>query len=307
MKKLSARTLARGRGLDSARARRAEKSPKKVISGAVVWDLHQTYGFPWDLTQVIARENGSDIDKEGFEKLLEEERTRASSGNLGQATGIADSYMKLATKLPETKFLGYDGTVGSSKVLALLSKGVEVKSASGGEEVEVILTATPFYAESGGQVGDTGSMTGGKGRGPVLDVQKPAGGIHVHRVKLSEGTLTLGDSVELEVDVVRRNRIRANHSATHLLHKALKVVAGDAVNQKGSIVDSEYLRFDFSHFNQLTPGELERVEDLVNGWVRGRPRSANAHHVARRGEDRRSSGPLRREVRRQGACGDRAP
>ena len=262
------RTLKRGLGLLAQEFEKLRKSKGTKLSGEIVWDLHQTYGFPWDLTEVIAREEKLGIDKQRFDQLLEEERERASQGGLGAEKGIADIYMKLAGQLSETKFLGYETESGEGKVLALVKGGQQVQSASAGDEVELVLDQTPFYGEAGGQVGDTGSMQSKSAKLTVTDAQKPAGGLIVHKAKVISGSIALNDTLSATVDGARRQQIRANHSATHLLHKALKVVLGDSVNQKGSVVYPESLRFDFSHFSPVTTEELERVEDLVNGWVR---------------------------------------
>ena len=262
------RTLRRGLGLIAQEFERLRKASAKQVSGEVVWDLHQTYGFPWDLTEIIAREEGFGIDKKGFETLLEAERERASAGGLGSEKGIADIYMQLAGALPETKFLGYDAVAADGKVLAIVKGGQRVEVAKAGDVVELVLDQSPFYGESGGQVGDTGALSGKGVRIEISDAQKPAGGLVVHKGKVTEGTVAVHDTLSLVVDEERRQKIRANHSATHLLHKALKLVLGDTVNQKGSVVQPEALRFDFSHFSPLSPEEVERVEDLVNGWVR---------------------------------------
>ena len=262
------RTLRRGLGLIAQEFERLRKSNGKQLSGAMVWDLHQTYGFPWDLTEIIAREEGFTIDKKGFETLLDAERERAAAGGLGSEKGIADIYMRLMGTLPETKFLGYDRVAGEGKIVALVQRGQQVQTAKAGEEVEVVFDQTPFYGESGGQVGDTGSMQGSGAKLEITDTQKPVGSLIVHKAKVLSGTVAVHDPLTLTVDAERRAKIRANHSATHLLHKALKVVLGDSVNQKGSVVYPESLRFDFSHFSPVTTEELERVEDLVNGWVR---------------------------------------
>jgi alanyl-tRNA synthetase len=262
------RTLKRGLGLIAQEFEALRKSGGKQLTGAVVWDLHQTYGFPWDLTEVIAKEEGFGIDKKGFEALLEQERERASHVSLVSEKAIADIYMKLAGTLPETKFLGYETQHGDGKVLAIVKGGQQVEVAKAGDEVEVIVDQTPFYGESGGQVGDTGTIVTKGAKLVVTDTQKPAGSLFVHKAKLTEGVLAVHDGVVLTVDGARRDKIRANHSATHLLHKALKVVLGDNVNQKGSVVSAELLRFDFSHYSPLSQAEIDRVEDLVNGWVR---------------------------------------
>ncbi len=262
------RTLQRGQALLASEFEALRKAAGQTLPGPVVWDLHQTYGFPWDLTEVIAREEGFGIDKAGFEKLLEAERERAAQGALGSEKGIADIYMKLAGALPETRFLGYEGTTGEGAVQAIIKGGAQVQTAAQGDEVELILSASPFYGESGGQVGDTGTLQNAGAQLQVHDTQKPAGGLIVHKGKVTRGTLGVGDTLQAEADAARRQKIRANHSATHLLHRALKVVLGETVNQKGSIVQPEFLRFDFSHFSPLTTEQLQQVEDLVNGWVR---------------------------------------
>jgi alanyl-tRNA synthetase len=265
------RTLQRGLVLIRQEMQRLAAAGEKTLGGEVVWDLHQTYGFPWDLTAVIAGEEGLGIDQAGFERLLEQERERASAGPLGQEKGISDAYMKLMGELPATRFLGYEGegVAGAGTVLALLQGGVRVQTAKAGEEVEVVLDQTPFYGESGGQVGDTGTLSGPGGLVAVVtDTQKPVAPLTVHHATVKTGALAVGDRLELRVDGARRDRIRANHSATHLLHRALKEVLGDTVNQKGSVVSPESLRFDFSHFSPLTEAETDRVEDLVNGWIR---------------------------------------
>ncbi|MBM4776751.1 MAG: alanine--tRNA ligase [Archangiaceae bacterium] len=264
------RTLRAGRALLMKEVARLEQTKSKVISGEIVWDLHQTFGFPWDLTEVMAKELDLSIDKKRFDALLDEERERQEKNQLNSTQAVADVYMKLAGSLPETKFLGYEGegVTGTGKVLAILKAGVKVETAKTGETVEVVLDQTPFYGNSGGQVGDTGTMTAKGVRVDVLDVQKPAGSLFVHKVKVAEGTLAANETLTLQVDAERRNRIRANHSATHLLHRALKVVLGETVNQKGSEVTPEQLRFDFSTYQALTQEQIDRVEDLVNGWVR---------------------------------------
>ena len=262
------RTLSRGLKMIDEEIERLTAQKSKIIPGDSVFFLHDTHGFPWDLTQVIAKEHGFDIDLPGYEAKMKEAKEKSAEGPLGSEKGIADIYMALAGRLPETKFLGYEGTQSSAKILTIVKAGAEVKSAAAGESIELVLDQTSFYGESGGQVGDTGSLSTKTAKASITDTQKPVNTLFVHAAKVTSGSLAVGDTVELTVDVARRNRIRANHSATHLLHKALKVVLGDTVNQKGSIVSPDLLRFDFSHFNPMTPEEVDRVEDLVNGWVR---------------------------------------
>ena len=259
------KTLKNGRRRLAQEVARLKESGGKTISGAAAWDLHQTYGFPVDLTQIMAQEEGLTVDMKEYETVKD---ASSASGNLTSEKGISDIYMKLVGSLPETKFLGYDAIAGEGKVIALVKNGQQVQTAKAGEDVEIVLDQSPFYGESGGQVGDTGSMQSAAVRLAVGDTQKPVGGLIVHLAKVLSGHLSVHDALSLTVDAERRQRIRANHSATHLLHKALKVVLGDTVNQKGSVVSPEMLRFDFSHFNPMTTEEIERVEDLVNGWVR---------------------------------------
>ncbi len=259
------RTLKNGRRLFAQEVARLKETSGTTLSGAVAWDLHQTHGFPVDLTQIMAKEHGFGVDMEEYERLR---KVGGGEGALTSEKGIADIYMKLAGSLPETRFLGYEAVTGEAKVLAILKGGQQVDAAKAGDEVEVVVEQTPFYGESGGQVGDAGVITGQGLKLQVSDTQKPAGSLFVHKGKVLEGALAVKDGVKLAVDVARRDQIRANHSATHLLHKALKVVLGDNVNQKGSVVSPDMLRFDFSHYNAMSPAEIDRVEDLVNGWVR---------------------------------------
>ncbi|HZJ53182.1 MAG TPA: alanine--tRNA ligase [Myxococcaceae bacterium] len=266
------RTLARGlRLIDEAMA---EAGGKKVLSGDVVFLLHDTHGFPWDLTQIIARERGFDVDLDRYEQLMEAQRQRASFGGSGERA-VADLWPALQTRLGETVFLGYEGEghEGEGTVVALVKDGREVPELRAGERGELLTDRTPFYGEAGGQVGDTGRIVGhgGKAEAQVMDTTKPVAGLTVHEVEVTSGTLRAGDVVQLSVDGQRRNSIRANHSATHLLHRALKIVLGEHVRQAGSVVAPDYLRFDYSHFSQPTPEQLERVEDLVNGWIRDNP------------------------------------
>ncbi len=263
------RTLARGLRLIDEEM--AQAKGKKVLSGDVVFLLHDTHGFPWDLTQIIARERGFDVDLDRYEQLMEAQRQRGTFGGSGEKA-VADLWPALQARLGETVFLGYEGEghEGEGTIVALVKDGREVPELRAGESGSLLTDRTPFYGEAGGQVGDTGRIVGhgGKAEAQVLDTVKPVAGLMVHQVQVSSGTLRAGDVVQLSVDGQRRNSIRANHSATHLLHRALKVVLGEHVKQAGSVVAPDYLRFDYSHFSQPTPEQLERVEDLVNGWIR---------------------------------------
>ncbi|WPP47607.1 alanine--tRNA ligase [Pseudomonas sp. AN-1] len=234
----------------------------KVIPGDVVFKLYDTYGFPVDLTGDIARERELSIDEEGFEREMQAQRERARS-----ASAFDMDYNSLIKVEGETRFTGYAGTSGSGKVVALFKEGMSVDSLSAGEEGVVVLDQTPFYAESGGQAGDCGYLSLDGMRFDVRDTRK-AGGAFLHHGILDAGSLKLGDSVEAIVDASVRGATALNHSATHLLHAALRQILGEHVQQKGSLVDSQRLRFDFSHFEAIKPEQLKALEDLVNAEIR---------------------------------------
>ena len=266
------RTLDRGLRLIDEEMDRLQRSGQKVLSGDLVFFLHDTHGFPWDLTQVIARERGYDIDQAGYEERMREQRARSEFAGSGEKA-ISNIYHQLAERLGETEFLGYEGQghegEGTLRAIVIDSTS-EALEAGPGQTVELIFDRTPFYGESGGQVGDTGQATGSGGKtvAEILDTQRPVPTLISHKAKVKRGSLKVGDVFQLAVDGQRREAIRANHSATHLLHKALKLVLGDHVKQAGSVVAPDYLRFDYSHFAAPTSEELERVEDLVNQWIR---------------------------------------
>jgi alanyl-tRNA synthetase len=265
------RTLNRGLKMIDEEIAKLKEGGGKVISGEATFFLHDTHGFPWDLTQIIARERGYDVDLTKFWEIMNSPRG-AGGDKLNTDKAVGAVYLKLAEQLGPTEFLGYegDGREGEGSVRAILKDGQEIGQASAGETVELVLDRTPFYGESGGQVGDTGRIVGhgGKAVAQVLDAQRPVQGLIVHKVEVKEGTFKVKDQVQAGVDSERRNSIRANHSATHLLHKALKLVLGDHVKQAGSVVAPDYLRFDYSHFAVPTPEQLEQVEDIVNTWIR---------------------------------------
>ncbi len=234
----------------------------KQIPGDVVFKLYDTYGFPVDLTADIARERGLKVDEEGFEKSMDAQRDRARAASKFGAAGSDGLKVDV-----ETGFLGYEGTEGKSKVVALYNDGVSVDQLEVGEDGAVVLDATPFYAESGGQIGDTGVISEGDISFTVVDTQK-SGNASVHYGSVQSGILKVGDSVDAHVDAERRQAIRLNHSATHLMHAALREVLGDHVMQKGSLVAPDRLRFDFSHYEPVTPAQLAEIEDLVNEEIR---------------------------------------
>lgn len=238
-----------------------------TIPGEDVFRLYDTYGFPTDLTADIARERGLSVDMDGFESAMERQReTARAAGKFVSHTSLP---AELVAQLPATGFLGYDALQADGlKVVALLKDGLPVASVHAGDEAVVFLDRTPFYAESGGQVGDTGVLSAGALRFTVSDTHKFAGQFHGHLGTLAGGTLKVGDVVSGAVDAGRRQATVLNHSATHLLHAALREVLGTHVQQKGSLVAPDRLRFDFSHFQPMTAEELAVVERRVNEQVR---------------------------------------
>ena len=256
-----AETLAQGMGLlDTAIGALGDR---REIPGDTVFRLYDTYGFPVDLTSDIARERGLSIDEPGFQAAMEAQRAMsraASKFNVDLRGGVSVD--------TQTSFVGYDGETGQGRVVALFRGQDAVEVLQPGEEGQVVLDVTPFYAESGGQVGDAGELTTGNGaRFAVGDTQK-LGKAHVHVGRLEAGTLRMGDVVAAAVDGERRQATRSNHSATHLLHAALRSVLGTHVLQKGSLVAPDRLRFDFSHYSAVTPAELQQIESIVNAEIR---------------------------------------
>jgi len=237
-----------------------------VIPGRTVFKLYDTYGFPIDLTEDIARERQLTLDHAGFKQEMEAQRTRARASSMFGSVGTA-SDAKLVADLPATEFTGYENLEGQAKVVALICEGKSVESLEPGQTGQVVLEATPFYAESGGQVGDTGELAGANSHFKVMDSQKLGHSVS-HIGELSGGAIKLGETLTATVDAQRRQAIVLNHSATHLLHAALRQVLGEHVNQKGSRVAPERLRFDFSHYEAVTSEQLRQVEDLVNEQVR---------------------------------------
>ena len=233
-----------------------------VIPGELIFKLYDTYGFPVDLTGDIARERELTLDEEGFEREMDAQRERARS-----ASAFGMDYNSLVKVEGETRFTGYLGTSGNGKVLALFKEGMAVQSLSAGDEGVVVLDETPFYAESGGQIGDCGYLSAEGLRFDVRDTSK-AGGAFLHHGILDSGNLQVGATVEATVDASVRQSTALNHSATHLLHAALRQILGEHVSQKGSLVDSQRLRFDFSHFEAIKPEQLKALEDKVNAEIR---------------------------------------
>ena len=239
------------------------------LSGEVAFLLHDTYGFPIDLTREIAANAGHVVDMDAFDAAMTEQRERARASANRDAWGNAQSiWVALSDRLDETVFDGYDNNeLSGVRVVALVQDGQEVESAAAGSEVEVVLDRTPFYAEMGGQVGDTGKLTAPGLYVHVTDTKHRDGGLESHVGLVEEGTLSVGDSVTATIDAGRRELIRRNHTATHLLDAALKKVLGDHVNQAGSLVAPDRMRFDFTHFEALTKDELDCIEGMVNAEI----------------------------------------
>jgi alanyl-tRNA synthetase len=261
------RTLGRGMSLLEDATRGLAKGD--VLAGETAFKLYDTYGFPLDLTQDAVRAMGLTVDLEGFDAAMSRQREQAREAWTGSGqVAAAAEWFAIRDRLGPTVFTGYDSVEATGELLALVADGHEVGAAEAGTTAQAVFDASPFYAESGGQAGDQGEAEWEGGRARVLDVQKEAGDLHVHHLQIVEGRLVPGARVRLAVDAERRTTTRANHSAAHLLHAALRGVLGGHVTQKGQMVDGERLRFDFSHGQPLTPGELDRIEAEVNAVVR---------------------------------------
>jgi alanyl-tRNA synthetase len=241
-----------------------------TLAGEIAFKLYDTYGFPYDLTEDALRARGLNVDRKGFDTAMAEQKAKARAAWKGSgAKASEDIWFDLAEEHGATEFTGYSGDEGEGVVLAIVKDGQRAQRAEVGETVEIVLNQTPFYGESGGQIGDTGTLTTLKAfEGEVEDTSKPLGKLHVLRTRVVQGELTVGETVHQVVDAERRNRVRANHSATHLLHAALRRRLGTHVTQKGSLVAPDYFRFDFSHAKALTREEIEAVEAEVNAQIR---------------------------------------
>src|SRR3954463_16794893 len=241
-----------------------------TLSGETAFKLYDTYGFPYDLTEDALRSRGLQVDRKGFDTAMAAQKAAARAAWKGSgAKAGEDIWFDLVEEHGATEFTGYSGDEGEGVVLAIVKNGERVENAEIGDTVELLLNQTPFYGESGGQIGDTGKLTSLKGfEGEVEDTSKLLGKLHVLRTKIAKGELSVGETVHQVVDAERRNRVRANHSATHLLHAALRRHLGTQVTQKGSLVAADYFRFDFSHPKALTREQIEAVEAEVNAQIR---------------------------------------
>jgi alanyl-tRNA synthetase len=256
-----------GRGLQILADETRDMGEGAVLDGTSAFKLYDTYGFPLDLTQDALRLRGISVDQVGFDAAMAAQKAEARKSWSGSGEAATDTvWYGLADRLGPTEFLGYETETAEGEVKALLKDGAEVPSLGQGEDGFVVLNQTPFYGESGGQVGDTGAMTGEGVRLEVTDTQK-FHGVFAHKVRVIEGELSTGAALTLLVNHDRRSSIRANHSATHLLHEALRIILGDHVAQKGSMVSPDRLRFDFVHTKPVTPQEMAEVEDIANAIV----------------------------------------
>jgi alanyl-tRNA synthetase len=260
-------TLARGIKLLDDASSSLKKGDK--LAGDVAFRLYDTYGFPLDLTQDALKAKGIGVDADGFDAAMAKQRADARKAWAGSGEAATDAqWFAARDEFGSTEFLGYETEVAEGNILALFKDGARVKNAKAGETVLLLANQTPFYAESGGQVGDTGTVRSSGGEGIVQDTEKKLGALHVHVVKVTKGEFKVGDTVDFVVDGEKRRATRANHSATHLLHAALKRVLGNHVSQKGSLVAPDRLRFDFSHPKPVSAEELERIELMVNAVIR---------------------------------------
>ncbi|WP_136606698.1 alanine--tRNA ligase [Paenibacillus dokdonensis] len=259
-------TLSDGLAILEDISKKALEDSSKMISGSDAFKLYDTYGFPLDLTEDYAMEHGLSVDREGFDASMQEQRDRAraarqDNGGMKIQGGVLSDYTV------KSEFVGYNDTVTDSKVLAIIVNDAMVDTAGEGQTCQVVLDVTPFYAESGGQVSDQGLLRGGSVTAKVEGLYKAPHGQHVHVVTVEAGELKVGETVKAEVDQAKRRDTVKNHTATHLLHKALKEVLGEHVNQAGSLVEPQRLRFDFSHFGSITPEELTDIEQRVNEQI----------------------------------------
>lgn len=258
------RTLEQGMKIIDEIIAAAKKAGSKTIPGNEIFKLYDTFGFPLDLARDIASDNNLVLDEGGFHAEMETQRERARASWVGEEDAVSSIYRELFSEIGRTEFVGYETIQSESIVKAMLKEGKVVKEAYKGEEVEVFLDKTPFYGESGGQVGDTGEITSDGFKAAVTDTKKVIEGLHSHIIKIKEGRLRVWDKITCEVDAQRRKSIMRNHTATHLLQASIRNIAGEHVKQAGSLVEPERLRFDFTHFFPLSVSEIEEIENIVN-------------------------------------------
>lgn len=258
------RTLELGMRIMDELVSTVKTSHQRVIPGKELFKLYDTYGFPIDLARDIATDNTLLIDEDGFHREMEIQRERARASWVGEEEAVASIYRELISEVGKTDFVGYETIESDSVIKAILKDGKVIKEAGEGEEVELFLDKTPFYGESGGQVGDTGEIIGENFRASVIDTMKPLEGLHSHLVKVKKGALKVWDRIKCRVDAEKRKATMRNHTATHLLQACLRTILGDHVKQAGSLVSPERLRFDFTHFSSLQDSEISSIETTVN-------------------------------------------
>jgi len=264
-----AHTLGQGQPRMDELCDKAKTASDGTVSGNEVFVLFDTFGYPWDLAAETAAFHGLEIDRTAFDTSMEKQRVRARAHWKGSGeAGVSPIWHEIREAHGPTEFLGYGESRATCEVAAIVREGQRIDSATEGKEAEVFLPKTPFYAESGGQEGDHGRLTWADGAAVILDTQKPLPDIYVHLVRVEHGTLQAGQAVDAEIDTERRGSLQLNHTATHILQFALRQVLGDHVKQAGSHLSKERLRFDFTHFTQITPRERERIEDIVNMRIR---------------------------------------
>ncbi len=256
------------RGLKLLEEEKMNVKPGGIFPGAAAFKLYDTYGFPLDLTQDILRGENITVDMTGFTSAMDEQKAKARAAWKGSgASATASLWFDIKERADATEFLGYAMKTAQAQITALVKDGAEVSELRAGESGQLLANQTPFYGESGGQVGDSGTVNTANAKATVTDTSKPLDGVFVHDITVDQGTLKLGDTVDLAIDTARRNRIRANHSATHLLHAALRHQLGEHITQKGSLVAEDRLRFDIANPKAISREELASVEREVNDYV----------------------------------------
>ena len=264
------------KGLKLLDAETGDMGEGGTLDGETAFKLYDTYGFPYDLTEDALRARNISVDREGFDAAMERQKQAARAAWRGSGDAASgEIWFDIAEREGGTEFTGYTSDAGEGTIVAIVRDGAEVESATAGEDVIILTNQTPFYGESGGQTGDAGKISTPDGfTAHVSDTSKPLGRLHAHHAKIEKGAIKVGDIVHLEVDAERRDQIRANHSATHLVHAALRHQLGDHVTQKGSMVAQERLRFDFSHPKGLSPEDIAAIEAEVNAEIRANERVA---------------------------------
>ncbi len=259
-----AKTLEHGLVMLNSIIKGLKDSGQKQIPGEDLFRLYDTYGFPLDIARDIASENSLEIDEPGFHREMELQKTKARASWTGEDASVAAVYKELLQTRKQTEFVGYETTESDAVVLAVIKEGLLAEELTTGSDGEVLLDRTPFYAESGGQVGDTGELRSDSMKADILDTRKPVEGIFIHKVKIKKGSVRPGDTIICSVDTEKRNATMRNHTATHLLHTSLRNLLGEHVKQSGSFVSPERLRFDFTHFYSLEKETIQSIEDEVN-------------------------------------------